>query len=31
MSAAITFFILTVRRRWLLLELRAVERARGSA
>ncbi len=27
-AASITFFILTVRRRWLLQELRAVERAR---
>ena len=29
-SASITFLILTVRRRWLLDELRAIERARGN-
>ena len=30
-AASITFFVLTIRRRWLLEELRGVERARGTA
>lgn len=30
-AASITFFVLTIRRRWLLEELRAVERAKGAA
>lgn len=30
-AASITFFVLTIRRRWLLEELRAIERARGTS